>query len=218
MFAPLFKYDYFGVEVSYIIAFIIGILFGYTLERAGFSSSRKLALQFYLRDMTVLKVMFTGIVVAMLGILYLNLADVLDMSLIYINPTYIWPQMLGGLIMGVGFVIGGYCPGTSLVASTVGKLDGMMYVLGALFGMFIYGEIFPAIKSIAESGYMGEVTLSDWLHLRPGLIAFFIVIMALAMFGFAEWAEKRFGEKKPLSEDTPSTAASTPQSMEEKIV
>ncbi|MDQ7066242.1 MAG: YeeE/YedE thiosulfate transporter family protein [candidate division KSB1 bacterium] len=217
MFAPLFKYDYFGVEVSYIIAFIIGILFGYTLERAGFSSSRKLALQFYLRDMTVLKVMFTGIVVAMLGILYLNLADVLDMSLIYINPTYIWPQMLGGLIMGVGFVIGGYCPGTSLVASTVGKLDGMMYVLGALFGMFIYGEIFPAIKSIAESGYMGEVTLSDWLHLRPGLIAFFIVIMALAMFGFAEWAEKRFGEKKPLSENTPSTTASTPQSMEEKI-
>ena len=218
MFAPLYKYDYFGVEVSYIIAFVIGVLFGYTLERAGFSSSRKLALQFYLRDMTVLKVMFTAIVVAMLGILYLNLADVLDMSLIYINPTYLWPQMLGGLIMGVGFVIGGYCPGTSLVASTVGKLDGMMYVLGALFGMFIYGEIFPAIKSIAESGYMGDVTLSDWLHLRPGLIAFFIVIMALAMFVFAEWAEKRFGEKEPVPGDTPSIAASTPQSMEEKTV
>ncbi len=218
MFAPLFKYDYFGVEVGYIIAFVIGVLFGYTLERAGFSSSRKLALQFYLRDMTVLKVMFTAIVVAMLGILYLNLADVLDISLIYINPTYLWPQMLGGAIMGIGFVIGGYCPGTSLVASTVGKLDGMMYVLGALFGMFIYGEIFPAIQTVAESGYMGEVTLSDWLHLRPGVIAFFIVIMALGMFWFAEWAEKRFGEKPPVGEEPLTIKASPSQTIKEKAV
>ena len=58
--------------------------------------------------MTVLKVMFTAIAVAMAGLLYLNLADILDLSLVYLNPTYLWPQILGGVIMGVGFVIGGY--------------------------------------------------------------------------------------------------------------
>ncbi len=204
MFAPLFKYNYFGLEVSYVIAFVIGILFGFTLERAGFSSSRKLALQFYLRDMTVLKVMFTAIVVAMVGLLYLNLADILDFSRLYINPTYLWPQILGGAIMGVGFVIGGYCPGTSLVASAIGKLDGLAYVLGALTGMFVFGEIFPSIQSFTQSGYMDTKTLADWLHLRPGVVAFLVVIMALGMFMAAEWFEKKFGEKE---EATPEPAA-----------
>ena len=108
MFAPLYKFDFFGFGTGLVIAFIIGILFGFTLERAGFGSSRKLALQFYFRDMTVLKVMFTAIVVAMVGILFLNLADILDISRIYLNPTYLIPQVLGGVIMGAGFVIGGY--------------------------------------------------------------------------------------------------------------
>jgi hypothetical protein len=171
-------------------------LFGFTLERAGFSSSRKLAMQFYFRDMTVLKVMFTAIVVAMTGLLYLNLADILDTSLVYLNPTYLWPQIMGGAVMGVGFVVGGYCPGTSLVASAIGKIDGMIYVAGALFGMLVYGEIYPAIQSFAESGALGERTLSDWLHLRPGVIAFLVILMALGMFYGAELLEKKFGPKE----------------------
>jgi putative flippase GtrA len=108
MFAPFYKYDFFDFGTSLVIAFIIGILFGFILERAGFSSARKLALQFYFRDMAVLKVMFTTIAVAMAGLLYLNLADILDLSLVYLNPTFLWPQILGGVIMGIGFVIGGY--------------------------------------------------------------------------------------------------------------
>jgi putative flippase GtrA len=143
MSAPFYKFDVFGFETSLVVAFIIGILFGFTLERAGFSNSRKLAMQFYFRDMTVLKVMFTAIVVAMVGLLYLNLADVLDLSLVYLNPTVLGPQIAGGIIMGIGFVIGGFCPGTSLVASAIGKIDGMFYVGGALLGMLIYGETFP---------------------------------------------------------------------------
>ncbi|MCP4628014.1 MAG: YeeE/YedE family protein, partial [bacterium] len=124
MSTPFYQLDLFGDQASYIIAFILGIAFGFTLERAGFGSSKKLAMQFYFRDMTVLKVMFTAIVTTMVGVLYLNLADILDFSLIYLNPTYLWPQVVGGLIMGVGFVVGGYCPGTSLVASATGKIDG----------------------------------------------------------------------------------------------
>jgi hypothetical protein len=193
---PLYENGFFGEQTSFVIAFVIGILFGFTLERAGFSSSRKLALQFYFRDMTVLKVMFTAIVVAMAGLLYLNLADVLDMSLVHLNPTYLWPQILGGAIMGIGFVIGGYCPGTSLVASAIGKIDGMIYVAGALFGMLVYGEIYPAIQNFAESGALGERTLSDWLQLRPGVVAFLVILMAVGMFYGAELLEKKFGAKE----------------------
>ena len=195
MSAPFYKFDLFGYETGLVIAFLIGVAFGFTLERAGFSSSRKLALQFYLRDMTVLKVMFTAIIVAMTGLLYLNLADVLDMSKIYLNPTVLYPQMLGGAIMGVGFVIGGYCPGTSLVASAIGKIDGFFYVGGALLGMLIYGELYPFFQDLTTSGAMGNATLSDWLNLRPGVVAFLVILMALGPFYVAEMLQKRFGEK-----------------------
>ena len=106
--APFFKMGFFSEQISFIIAFIIGISFGFWLERAGFGSSRKLAAQFYLTDMTVLKVMFTAIITAMTGLLFFSLFGWIDLSLVYINPTYLWPQILGGLILGVGFVIGGY--------------------------------------------------------------------------------------------------------------
>ena len=106
--APFYKNGFFGDEVGFLIAFIIGISFGFWLERAGFGYSRKLAMQFYFRDMTVLKVMFTAILTTMVGLLLFSLFGWIDLSLVYINPTYLWPQILGGLILGFGFIIGGY--------------------------------------------------------------------------------------------------------------
>ncbi len=196
MFAPLYKYGLFGAEVSLVVAFVLGILFGFTLERAGFSSSRKLAMQFYFRDMTVLKVMFTAIVTAMVGILYLNLTDILDISLIYLNPTYLAPQVAGGVVMGIGFVIGGYCPGTSLVASAIGKIDGFVYIFGALFGMLVFGELFPLFQDFSTSGFIGDATLMQWLGFSPGTVAFLVILMALGMFWGAEIIEKKYAEKE----------------------
>ena len=66
--APLYKFNMFGFDVSLIIAFVIGIGFGFMLERGGFGSARILAAQFYFGNMRVLKVMFTAIVTAMLGV------------------------------------------------------------------------------------------------------------------------------------------------------
>ena len=196
MFTPFYQMDYFGIETSFIIAFVLGIAFGFTLERAGFSSSKKLAMQFYFRDMTVLKVMFTAIVTTMVGLLYLNLVEVLDFSLLFINPTYLWPQITGGVIMGAGFVIGGYCPGTSLVASAIGKIDGFFYIFGALFGLLVFGEMHPVLENFTMSGSMGERTLADWLNLTPGMVAFFVILMALGMFYGAELLEKKFSVKE----------------------
>jgi hypothetical protein len=86
----------------------IGFGFGFALERAGFGNSRKLAAQFYFHDMTVLKVMFTGIVVAMLLVFWATGLMLLDFERVFVNPTYLWPGILGGLILGMGFITGGY--------------------------------------------------------------------------------------------------------------
>jgi len=104
--------------------------------------------------------------------------------------------------MGIGFVIGGFCPGTSMVASAIGKIDGMFYAAGALLGMFIYGEVFPLFQNFTEIGRLGRFTLSDWLHLSPGVIAFLVILMALGMFFGAEIMEKKFAAKEEIPTET----------------
>src|SRR5512145_336010 len=118
----------------------VGFGFGAVLEMAGFGDTRKLAAQFYLRDMTVLKTMFTAIVVASVLVFLASAFGLLDLSRVWVNPTYLWPGIVGGLVMGVGFVVGGFCPGTSLVAAATLKVDGILFVLGALVGVGIFGE------------------------------------------------------------------------------
>ena len=104
--APYFMV--FSTSAYLILSVVLGFFFGFFLERAGFSSARKLSAQFYFKDFAVLKVMFTAIVIAMLGIVYLALIGWLDMSQVYVPSTFIWPQLTGGLLLGAGFIIGGY--------------------------------------------------------------------------------------------------------------
>ncbi|RPI17746.1 MAG: sulfurtransferase [Ignavibacteriae bacterium] len=197
--APFFKYGMFNDEVSLIMAFIIGIGFGFFLERAGFGSSKKLAAQFYFNDMSVLKVMFSAIVTAMIGIFYLSWIGFMDLSLVYLTPTYILPQILGGLILGVGFVIGGYCPGTSAVGVSTGRIDAMVYFIGIFGGVFIFGEMYPWLQGFADSTPMGTVTLPQFLNLPYGLVVFLVVLMAVGAFALAEWGEKKIQSKKAVS-------------------
>ncbi len=192
MMAPLFKFGAFGDEFSLVVAFLLGIGFGFALERAGFGSARKLTSQFYLNDMAVFKVMFTAIVTAMLGIFYLSWAGFMDLSLVYLEPTHIWPMIVGGLVLGFGFIVGGYCPGTSLVAMVTGRLDGLVFLLGVFVGILVFGEAYPLLEGFYEAGALGTVTLPQALHLPYGLVVLLVVLMAIGGFAGASWLERRF--------------------------
>jgi hypothetical protein len=193
--APLAKFDLFGHELGLVFAFLIGAGFGAALEMGGLGNARKLAAQFYFRDLTVFKVMFTGIVTAMVLILLFGQLGWMDLSKLYINPTYWWPQIVGGLVLGFGFIIGGYCPGTSVVAASTGKIDGMLFLVGAMVGMAVFGLAFPLIEPLFMAGHMeGSPTVPSFLGVRPGLVALVMVVVALAGFVAAEWAERRFGD------------------------
>ena len=195
---PLAKYGAFGDEMGLVMAFIIGIGFGFFLERAGFGSAKKLVSQFYLDDLAVFKVMFTAIVTAMLGVTYLAWMGVLDLSLVYMTPTWLWPQIVGGLVLGVGFAIGGYCPGTSMAATATGRIDGLVYVLGLVFGTVVFAEMFPLLKGFFYSGSYGQQTLPGVLGLSYGVVVFAVVLMAIGGFAGAGWLEKRFA--RPASQ------------------
>ena len=184
-----------GKLPAYLIYGVIGFFFGYVLEISGFGNSKKLAAQFYFKDLTVLKVMFTAIVVAMVLIFAASGLGLLDYNLVWVNPTYLWPGIVGGLIMGVGFIVGGFCPGTSLVAMVTRKIDGLFFVLGGLFGIFVFGEVVDYFSIFWHSSYYERLTLMDVFKLPTGVVVVLVVLMALFMFWGGEQLERIFGKK-----------------------
>jgi uncharacterized membrane protein YedE/YeeE len=173
------------------VAVMIGIAFGWTLERAGLGSAPKLAGQFYLTDLTVFKVMFSAIVTAMLGAFWLSRLGILDLSRVYVPETWILPQLAGGVLFGIGFVIAGLCPGTSCVAAATGRGDGAMVMLGMFSGVLATGLAFAPLSRFYESTSRGTLTLPEVLHVNYGVVVCAIVAMALIAFRFAERLERR---------------------------
>ncbi len=195
--APFALVEVLGKPGAYVVYFLIGLAFGAVLEVAGFANSRKLAGQFYLRDMTVLKVMFTGIITAMVLIFLASAVGFLSFNDIYVPPTYLWPGILGGLIMGVGFILGGFCPGTSLVAVASLKVDAWFFFGGILLGVGLFGETVGMFNDFFFSSYMGRFILPELLGISVGTTVVLVVLMALGAFGAAEMAEKAFREGSP---------------------
>ena len=190
---PLSLETLIGKPLMYLVFAIIGFGFGFVLESAGFGNSKKLAAQFYFKDLTVLKVMFGAIVTAMVLLFTMIGLGILDYNQIWVNPTYLWPGIVGGLIMGVGFIVGGFCPGTSLVAAATRKLDGVFFVLGGLFGIFLFGETVSLYENWWNSSYFGRLTIMDVFNLPTGVVVVGVILMALFMFWGGEQLEHIFG-------------------------
>lgn len=195
--APFVLNDVISADYSLWLAVVIGIGMGFFLERAGFGSAKKLVGQFYLHDMTVFKVMFTAIVTAMTGIFILSSVGFLDLGQVSMIGTFVWPQIIGGLILGVGFVVGGYCPGTSAVACATGKLDAMVYAAGILTGMFVFGELYPSLQEFLDYTALGKQTLYGFFGLPYGVVVFLVIAMAAGGFWGASVLEKKFAHLKP---------------------
>lgn len=188
---PLIPNGVLPEEWNYIIAILIGLAFGYILEASGFSSSRKLVGVFYGYDFAVLKVFFTSAVVAVIGLYYMDYLNWLDISQLYVHPTYLWASIIGGMIMGVGFLSGGFCPGTSLCAVAIGKIDGMVFTVGLMIGIFLFGELFDFMEPLFDGSYLGYITLVDSLGISPYWIIFVFTIIALIAFYFSDWVRSR---------------------------
>lgn len=187
---PLPLSELFGPVGVFVVYLVIGVAFGVALEMSGFANSTKLAAQFYLKEHTVLKVMFGAIVVAMILIFGAAGVGLLDYNRIWVNPTYLLPGIAGGLVMGVGFIIGGFCPGTSLVAVATGKIDGVFYLLGVLFGIFMFGETVGLYDEFFYSTALERITLPDFLNADTGVVVVLVAFMALVVFWGVEQLER----------------------------
>jgi uncharacterized protein len=186
--------------VNLLIGFIIGVGFGFALEQAGFSSSRKLAGMFYGYDTTVLKVFFTAAIVALVGSQFLSFFGLLDLSLVFVNPYYVGAALIGGVIMGAGFIMGGFCPGTGISALSIGKIDAFVFLFGGLVGAFLFAETYPFIEPLAMAGFKGPMKVDEWLGVSPGVFTLILILAAVFLFWIAELAEKKFGRSEITKE------------------
>jgi len=199
MLGPLVTNGIIGAYTDLVFAFFIGIGFGAILEQGGFSSGRNITAVFYLRNFAVPKVMFSAMLTAGVGILISHSAGLMDATKIFLPPTYIWPHMVGGLIFGVGMVVSGYCPGTSVVSSAIGRKDAMFALGGMFLGTIIFSEAYPLLKGFKYSGQMGKLSLVEVFSLPVGFVFLLVVIFALGFFWFANLMEKKFGGKEKKS-------------------
>ncbi|MCP3930416.1 MAG: YeeE/YedE family protein [Bacteroidetes bacterium] len=188
---PLIPQGFVDIGWSYVIALLVGLAFGYILESSGFSSSRKMIGMFYGYDFTVLKVFFTATITAMIGLLYFNYMEWIDLSMIYIPPTYVKSAIVGGLIMGLGFVLGGFCPGTGVCAVAIGKLDAITFVIGLYLGIFLFSEAFPILKNLYTDSSLGRVKITETLGIQTGVFVFLFIVAALIAFGIATYVQKK---------------------------
>jgi hypothetical protein len=162
-----FPLGYTGV----ISGLLCGLVFGFALERAGFASACKLTAQLRFRDWAVFNVMFTAILVSAFGLWLLRLAGVLSADEIYVPTTYLWATLLGGVGVGAGMAVGGYCPGTSVVGFMSGKIDGLVFLVGIIFGTWFFASAYDTLTPLLEAlpGPEGQ-TLSQLLHVPDWVV------------------------------------------------
>jgi hypothetical protein len=209
--SPFYQLGLFGYPVAMALATVLGVGFGFALERAGFGRASTLVAQFYFDDMRVLKVMFSGIVTTTIGLGILGGLGLIDLSLITIPGTWYVPAIVGGLLLGVGFVVSGYCPGTALVAVGSGHLDGLVALLGIMIGSLVFGFAYEndAVESLYLMTARGEITFVEVWDIPWQVLAAGVTVIAIGAFFASEKAEQifapRHGREAPCEHDDPRT-------------
>ncbi len=188
---------------------LAGVLFGYILEAAGFGSPRKLTAQFRLQDWSVFKVMFTAVIVAAVGLWLLEVFGIFGLSAVYVPTTFFWAMALGGLLIGAGFAIGGYCPGTSVAGLASGRFDALVFMLGMVLGVAGFAWLYEPLRPLytAAQGPQRQ-TLPDLFGVPVWAVLAVLIAIAAGGFVLGSWMERKLGG--PLAPPAPERREGTP--------
>ena len=164
-----------------LLGALVGLVFGFLLQKGGLTRFRVIVGQFLLRDFTMLKVMLTAMIVGGVGI-YAMRAGGMDVAL-HIKATTVLGNLVGGLLFGAGMALLGYCPGTGIAALGDGSRHAWAGLFGMLAGAAIYAEAYPWVKAnVLGVGDYGKITLATATGITPWI--YFAVLLAAALLGF----------------------------------
>ena len=172
------------------LGLLIGIIFGFLLQKGGATKYDVIVGQLLLIDHTVLKIMLTAVLTGMIGLYALKARGLIELNL---KSGSIGMNVIGGLIFGVGFAVLGYCPGTISGAIGNGYLDAVTGgLIGILVGSGFFAAIYPKVKDgVLKAGYYGDITLprllktKDWVAVIPVSILILLILFLLERTGGA---------------------------------
>lgn len=142
-----------------LLGLLFGIVFGFLLQKGGVGQYDVLVGALLLRDFTVFKIILSAILVGMVGIFTMHRYGLVKL---HIKPLRYGPNIIGGLIFGVGFGLSGYCPGTGAVAVAQGNYDAFFVILGLIAGSYGYAQMSGWLSgTIMKWGDRGKRTLFD---------------------------------------------------------
>lgn len=168
--------------MTLLYGLLVGVLMGVLLQRVRASSPLMIVRNLRLENLTIIK--FMALTIAVGAVVAYLLKGVIPMHF-DVKPTYVLGVLGGGLIFGVGFGLGGYCPGTCVVAAGEGRKDALFTILGGVVGALVFTLVYAALVPILFKPLdYGKVTLFDVLHVPPivaalGLAAVFIGAIAI---------------------------------------
>jgi uncharacterized membrane protein YedE/YeeE len=135
--------------------------------------------------MTIVKFMFSAILVGMVGIYALK-----DLGLVKLSfkPAILWVNVFGGLVFGAGWGLLGYCPGTAMGALGEGRRDALWGILGMLAGAALFAELYPFIgRTPLIRPNLGSITIPQILGVNHWFVIAAFVAAGLVLF---RWFEK----------------------------
>ena len=167
-------------ETARWLAIPMGIIFGVLLHRGGVANYNVIVNQFRLKDFTVLKVMFTAIIVGGIGVLLLHSTGRAEY---HIKPANMLGVALGAALFGVGMVLYGYCPGTGVAAMATGSLHAVTGFVGMMVGGVLYALSFDWVEiHIQKVAALGKVRLPDVTGVPDW--GWFVILSAIAAVVF----------------------------------
>lgn len=163
---------------------ITGILFGFLLQKGRVLRYDKQLAALRLMDMTIVKFMLSSILVGMIGVYFLKDLGLVKLA---VKNTYLFANILGGLIFGLGWGFLGYCPGTAVGAVGEGRWDAVWGIIGMLIGAAVFAEVFPILKTTVLSwGNFGKITIPQILGINHWIIISIFASASLGLFWFFE--------------------------------
>ncbi|MGC9424144.1 YeeE/YedE thiosulfate transporter family protein [Vibrio sp.] len=165
-------------RIRLLTGLMIGLVFGFLLQKGGATEYEVIINQLLLRDFTVLKIIFSAVLTGMVGVYVL-----VSLGVAYLSPKPCepWAITVGGLIFGTGFAVLGYCPGTMAGAVGTGSVHALMGIMGVLIGVGLYASQYSHIHKKLNNKTWGNITIPGMLNVNPWIVVFLMSLMILGV-------------------------------------
>ena len=158
-----------------ITGLIIGALFGAALVIAALADPDKIIGTLRLKDLHAMRTIAVFVLVGILGTWVL---EILGLAHFSIKPAAVVSVLIGGALLGIGFGLTGFCPGTGLACAASGRIDALVTVLGMFIGALVFILLYPAIVvPIEKIANFGKTTLPQITNTQKAAWVFPICII-----------------------------------------